>query len=53
MNIVYSILKAVLPLEIISIVVAYVKVFTCEAIVRYRLYKIKLNRNNKHYDIYN
>ena len=53
MNIVYSILKAVLPLEIISIVAAYVKVFTCEAIVRYRLYKIKLNRNNKHYDIIN
>lgn len=53
MNIVYSIFKEVLPLEIISIVVAYVKVFTCEAIVRYRFYKLKLNRKNKHYDIYN
>lgn len=53
MSIVYSILKEVLPLEIIGIIVAYVKVFTCEAIVRYRLYKLKLNRKNKHYDIYN
>ena len=53
MNIVYSILKAVLPLEMIGIVVAYVKVFTCEAIIKYRLYKIKLNRKNKHYGIYN
>lgn len=51
MNILYTLLNNLLPIEIIKNILAYVRVYVPILINDYELYKVKL-RKRKHYDIH-
>ena len=51
MNILYTLLNNLLPIEIIKNILAYVRVYVPILIDEYELYKVKM-RKEKHYDIH-
>ena len=51
MNILYTLLNNLLPIEIIKNILAYVRVYVPILINDYELYRVKM-RKEKHYDIH-